>query len=78
MYRMDEEMQCPHGRELSPVGVRLVTPQMWRKVPAGSPTTMIKPSSVADPSQIRPALLSPSAMTQLREMSATRMHRREH
>ena len=46
--------------------------------PTGSSTPMITPSSTADPSPVRPALLSPSAMTQLREISATRMHRREH
>ena len=77
MYRMDEEI----NRDMMMTncqGDKVVTLQMWRKVPAGSPTPMITPSSTADPSQIRPALLPLSTMIQLTAMSATRMHRGRH
>ena len=43
--------------------------------PGLSPTPMMIPSSTADPSPVRPALLSPSAIIQLREMSATSMYK---
>ena len=75
IYRAEKEMKCPHGRELSPGEVRLVTPQACREIPAGIPTPMKIPSSTADPSPVRPALLPPPAKIQPREMSATRMYK---
>ena len=44
-----------------------------RGLPTGSSTPMIIPSSNADPSPVRPALQPLYTMTQLREMSATRV-----
>ena len=41
----------------------------------GSSSPIIKPASTADPSPVHPALLYPSTMIQLREMSATRVNK---
>ena len=72
MYRREHQPECQCRMEAKSE-IRCLP---RRSLPTRGSNPMITPSSNADPSPVRPALLPPSAMIQPREMSATRMHRR--